>query len=157
MADIPNTVKTTKAYSLSFKLKISIEENINIDAIRNSIEYLIRTKKKLYLVNNLACFPREKDMFSVKYFVFFSTLICLKLINPSLKFLNICSDRLFALNPNLEIFFEKINLFTKIKKRNIKNKNKNTWELMKKSIVTIKKIKIKSLTSFKPTYKRLIN
>jgi hypothetical protein len=71
IADIPKTVKTIKAYSSSFKLNISIEENINIDAIINSIEYLIRTKKKLYLVNNLACFRREKDMLSVKYFVFF--------------------------------------------------------------------------------------
>ena len=47
MADILNTVKTTKAYSLSFKLKISIEEK-DIDAIRNSIEYLLELKKIIF-------------------------------------------------------------------------------------------------------------
>ena len=74
----------------------------------------------MYLINRLACFFKEEEIFSIINLALFNTLICLNPIKPSLKLLKIFYDKSLAVTPNFEIFFENTNLFTKNK--NIKTK-----------------------------------
>ena len=70
----------------------------------SSIKYLIKTRKKLYFISIWACCFKECEIFSRIKFVLFTTLICLKPLKPSLKYLKIFSVNLFDSNPKFAIF-----------------------------------------------------